>query len=131
MSLTRAFLSFDFDHDEASRNLFKGQMATESPTPFSAADWSSKESLPQAQWEAIIEAKIKQCDVMIVLVGAHMSTARGVEKEISFAKRNKIPVFGVYLKGCGELTTLPNGLNRADVVEWKWNEIARKLRAVI
>jgi hypothetical protein len=34
MSDPRAFVSFDFDHDERSKNLFVGQAKSESPTPF-------------------------------------------------------------------------------------------------
>jgi hypothetical protein len=40
----RAFISFDFDHDETSRMLFVGQ-AKNSRTPFDVEDWSSKEVL--------------------------------------------------------------------------------------
>jgi hypothetical protein len=47
----RAFVSFDFDHDETSRRLFVGQAKEDSPTPFVVQDWSSKYELPQSQWE--------------------------------------------------------------------------------
>src|SRR5215469_13242824 len=36
----RAFISFDFDHDDDARILFAGQGKKDSPTPFSVADWS-------------------------------------------------------------------------------------------
>jgi hypothetical protein len=38
MADSRAFVSFDFDHDEASKNLLVGQAGKESPTPFTVAD---------------------------------------------------------------------------------------------
>lgn len=44
----RAFVSFDFDHDEKSKILFVGQANSESPTPFTIADWSSSLSYLKA-----------------------------------------------------------------------------------
>jgi hypothetical protein len=95
----RAFVSFDFDHDEITKILFVGQAKKESPTPFVVADWSSKSSLPQSQWEAIIAEKIGRCNLMIVLVGRYMGTAYGVAEEIRFAKAANVPFFGVYVDG--------------------------------
>ena len=50
MADPRAFISFDFDHNQTDKNLFVGQIKN-SRTPFSAQDWSSKEPLPQSTWE--------------------------------------------------------------------------------
>jgi len=61
MAYPRAFVSFDFDHDKTSRNLFIGQAKKDSPTPFTVADWSSKLALPERQWEPFIKSKINQC----------------------------------------------------------------------
>ncbi|ROR90934.1 TIR domain-containing protein [Nocardioides aurantiacus] len=124
MALPRAFLSFDFDHDLAPKILFAGQAKTDSPTPFAAQDWSSKTSLPQAQWEALIEEKISKCHMLIVLVGKNMSTATGVAKEIAMAKRVAVPCFGVYVNGAGTTSTLPTGLGRNNVVAWTWENVA-------
>ena len=81
----RAFISFDFDNNSTERILFVGQIKN-SKTPFNIEDWSSKSSLPQSQWEKIIEEKIKKCNMIIVLVGEKSYTATGIVKEISFAK---------------------------------------------
>lgn len=61
MSNPRAFVSFDFDNNESHKHLFIGQ-SKHSKTPFNIEDWSSKSALPQSQWEALIEAKIKKSD---------------------------------------------------------------------
>jgi hypothetical protein len=53
MTDPRAFISFDFDHDEVQKILFVGQTKN-SRTPFAIKDWSSKASLPQKEWEQII-----------------------------------------------------------------------------
>jgi hypothetical protein len=120
----RAFVSFDFDHDCDQRVLFCGQASKDSPTPFTIQDWSSKSSLPQAQWEAAIKDKISRTNMVIVLVGKSMSTATGVAKEIAFARDLDVPVFGVYVDGAGSTTTLPSGLARNRVIGWTWADIA-------
>jgi hypothetical protein len=127
MTLPRAFLSFDFDHDLTAKNLFAGQARSDSPTPFEVADWSSKESLPQSQWEKLIAEKISRCHMLIVLVGNHMATATGVNKEIEMARDDGLPYFGVYANGAGASSTLPTRLQRKSVVAWKWDSIANMI----
>lgn len=123
MANPRAFISFDFDNNEGNKKYFIGQ-SINSKTPFSIEDWSSKSHLPQKEWEALIEAKIKKCNMLIVLVGKNMSTATGVVKEIAFAKNHNIPVFGVYVDGANDSSILPTGLQRNRTIEWKWDIIA-------
>jgi hypothetical protein len=123
----RAFISFDFNHDQASKNLFVGQANSESPTPFTIADWSSKSDLPQGQWAAIIKAKINRCHLMIILVGRYMDSATGVAKEIEFARAGNVPFFGVYVDGANSNSTLPPGLARNRTIAWTWPGIAKTI----
>jgi hypothetical protein len=123
MADPRAFVSFDFDHDETSRNLFAGQAKKDSPTPFTVQDWSSRSELPQATWEEEMKKRIAATNICIVLVGRYMSSATGVAAEISMAKEKDVPVFGVYVDGANSETTLPSGLARNRTVEWKWDKI--------
>ena len=85
MADPRTFISFDYDHNETEKNLFIGQSKL-SKSPFSIEDWSSKSTLPQSQWEAIVKEKINKCHILIVLVGKTMASASGVAKEIQMAK---------------------------------------------
>ena len=73
MADPRAFISFDFDHDETEKNLFVGQ-SKNSKTPFSIEDWSAKSSMPQSEWEALIKEKINKCNMLIVLSGQTMAS---------------------------------------------------------
>ncbi len=123
MADPRAFISFDFDNNNTQKILFAGQ-AKNSKTPFSIQDWSSKSHLPQNEWEELIEEKINKCNFVIVLVGQNMSTATGVAKEIRMAKDQNVPVFGVYVDGANEKSTLPNGLQRNRTIAWEWENIA-------
>lgn len=124
MSDPRAFVSFDFDHNEPSRNLFAGQAKRDSPTPFTVQDWSSRTTLPEPTWEREMKKRIAATHMCIVLVGKSMSSAIGVAAEIAMAKDQNVPIFGVYVDGAGALSTLPSGLARNRTVEWKWDKIA-------
>lgn len=123
MADPRAFISFDFDHDETSRMLFVGQ-AKNSKTPFAIQDWSSKSALAQAEWEKLISAKIGKCNMVIVLVGKTMASASGVAKELAMAKLQDVPAFGVYVDGAGTSSNLPAGLPRNRTIAWKWDDVA-------
>ncbi len=123
MADPRAFISFDFDHDETEKNLFVGQ-SKNSKTSFSMEDWSSKSSLPQSEWEKLIKGKINKCNMLIVLSGQTMTSATGVSKEITMAKDRDVPVFGVYVDGANSSSNLPKGLARNRTISWKWDDIA-------
>lgn len=130
MSDPRTFVSFDFDHNEDEKKLFVGQ-AKNSKTPFNISDWSSKSSLPQSQWEKEINDKISRCNIMIVLVGKYMASASGVKKEISFAKENNVPYFGVYVGGANRDSNLPDGLARNRTITWTWDGVASAIDQVM
>ena len=123
MADPRTFISFDCDNNETEKNLFSGQ-AKNSRTPFNISDWSNKSSLPQSQWEKLIEEKISKCQIMIVLVGKYMASAAGVTKEISFANKNDVPFFGVYVGDANSSSNLPDGLQRNRTIDWDWDRIA-------
>ncbi len=123
MASPRAFVSFDFDHDEKQRLLFVGQ-SRNSATPFTIEDWSSKSALPQSQWEANVKKKIGNCHLMVVLVGRSMASATGVAKEIAMAKELNVPLFGIYVDGAGTSSSLPAGLARNRTITWTWAGIA-------
>ncbi|MEG2391349.1 MAG: TIR domain-containing protein [Acinetobacter sp.] len=123
MADPRAFISFDFDHNETEKNLFVGQ-SKNSKTPFSIQDWSAKSAMAQSEWEAIVKDKINKCNMLILLVGKTMASATGVAKEIKMAKDQNVPVFGVYVGGADSSSNLPDGLQRNRTISWDWANIA-------
>lgn len=130
MADPRAFISFDFDHNETEKNLFVGQ-SKNSKTPFSIQDWSAKSSMPQSQWEAIVKDKINKSNMLIVLVGKTMASATGVAKEIKMAKDQNVPVFGVYVGGADTSSNLPDGLARNRTISWDWEKIASAINQMM
>ena len=131
MADPRAFVSFDFDHNGTQKILFVGQARRDSPTPFTVQDWSSKRSLPQAEWERLVRHKIGATNMLIVLVGRSMASATGVAKEIAMANAQNVPVFGVYVDGAGTSSILPAGLPRNRTIAWRWNDIAAAVRQMM
>lgn len=130
MADPRAFISFDFDHDEDLKTLFVGQ-SRNSRTPFTIQDWSAKEAMPQNEWEQIVEDKIRHCNMVIVLVGKYMKTATGVAKEIKMAQKNDVPYFGVYVGEAGPGSNLPEGLSSWRTIVWTWPGIAEKVEQMM
>ena len=130
MADPRAFISFDFDNNENDKKYFIGQ-SKNSRTPFSFEDWHSKTVLAQSKWEEIIEDKINRCHMVIILVGKYMANATGVAKEIKMAKDNNVPVFGVYVGGANNFSSLPEGLARSRVIPWDWDKIASMIDQVM
>src|SRR6266566_3221450 len=127
MAVPRAFISFDFTHDERWRNLFVGQGKLPD-TPWEITDWSSKEALAQSKWEQIIKDKINRCNMVIVLVGKSMANASGVAKEIKMAKEQDVPVFGVYVDDANSSSNLPAGLQRNRTITWTWPNVAAAVK---
>lgn len=130
MADPRAFISFDFDHNETEKMLFVGQ-AKNSKTPFSIQDWSAKSSMAQSEWEKIVKDKINKSNMLIVLVGKYMNSASGVAKEIAMASEQNVPFFGVYVGGADSNSTLPAGLARSRTITWNWDDIAAKIRQMM
>ena len=130
MADPRAFVSFDYDHDDTQKVLFVGQ-AKNSKTPFSIQDWSAKSSMAQSTWEAIVKEKINKCNMVTVLSGKSMASATGVAKEIAMAKEQDVPVFGVYVNGANSSSNLPTGLQRNRTIAWDWGEIASAIDQMI
>jgi hypothetical protein len=53
-----------------------------------------------------------------------MASATGVPKEITMAKDQNVPVFGVYVDGANSSSNLPSGLQRNRTIAWNWDNIA-------
>lgn len=114
--MKRAFISFDFDNDQALKHFFAGQFKLPE-SPFAAADWSMKETAPQADWECEAESRIKRSDIVIVLVGRNTHIASGVRKEVSMARRLYKPIVQVIGYKDSHPTPVPNA---GRLIRWSW-----------
>jgi hypothetical protein len=121
MAGKRAFISFDYDHDQDLRMLLVGQ-AKNPDTPFEIVDASVKEALT-GDWKEKVRGRIRRADLVIVICGEYTHTATGVAAELSIAKELQKPY--VLLSGrSGKTCTKPTGCATTDkVYNWTWDNL--------
>jgi hypothetical protein len=125
MANPRAFIAFDYDHDEFLRTALVGQ-SKHPDTDFDIADWSVKEPFAERDWEKKVRTRIRQTNLVIVICGEHTHTATGVATELKIAREEKVPYFllwGYSGKTCYKPTT---ALDTDKIYKWEW-EILKKL----
>ena len=124
MAMKRAFISFDFDHDEELRNLLMGQ-ARNPDSPFNIADWSMQEAFT-GNWKEKARNRICRTDLTIVICGEHTHSAKGVAAELTITREEENPYF--LLKGRPNKTcTKPAMAHSSDkIYKWTWENL-RKL----
>lgn len=121
MSKSRAYISFDFDHDSDLKALLVGQ-ARNPNSPFEIVDMSIKEVISD-NWKANARRRIKSCDVVIVICGRYTNTASGVSAELRIAQEENIPYF--LLGGRADVYNIkPAAARPSDkVYNWTWDNL--------
>lgn len=118
---TKAYISFDFDHDEELKIALIGQ-SKNPDSPFSINDMSIKEAVSE-NWKKYARTRIKSCDVVIVICGHSTDSARGVTAEITIAREERIPYFLLAGRADGN-NTIPNGVLASDkLYKWTWDNL--------
>jgi len=123
----RAFIAFDYDHDEFLRTALVGQ-SKHPDTDFDIADWSVKEPFAERDWEKKVRTQIRQADLVIVICGEHTHTATGVATELRIAREEKKPYF--LLWGYGEKTCYKptTALETDKIYKWTWDNVKDLVR---
>ena len=123
MAMPRAFISFDFDHDEELRNLLVGQ-AKNPDSPFNIADWSVQEPFT-GNWKEKVRDRIRRTDLTIVICGAYTHSANGVAAELAITRDVENPYF--LLKGRPNKTcTKPATAGDSDkIYNWTWENLKK------
>jgi hypothetical protein len=117
----RVFTAFDYDHDEALRNLLVGQ-SRHGDSPFEMHDWSVKEPFA-GDWKAKVRAKIRAVDQVIVLCGEHTHLATGVAAELTIAREEGKPYFLLWGYS-GKTCTKPASASPNDkIYTWTWDNL--------
>ena len=121
MAKKRAFISFDYDHDEGAKIMLAGQ-AKLPDTPFDFTDASVKDHL-SGDWKEKVRRRMDNIDIVIVLCGELTHTAKGVAEELSIAREKYKPYFllAAYAdKSC----TKPTTATESDkVYKWTWDNL--------
>lgn len=113
---TRAFVSFDFDHDTKLATFIAAQ-AKNPDSPFEIENWSLKEAAPSRTWKAEAEERIARCDVVLVMVGPYTYRAPGILAEVGIANRRGILVRQVIGYKDANPTPVPNA---GRLYRWSW-----------
>lgn len=121
--MKRAFISFDFDHDEELRDALVGQ-ARNPDSPFRIADWSVREPFT-SNWRTKVRERIRRTDLTIVICGTNTHMARGVAAEVTITREEAKPYF--LLKGRPHQTcTKPAMALKSDkIYKWTWENLKR------
>lgn len=117
----KAFISFDYDHDEELKVALVGQ-AKNPDSPFSINDMSIKEAITY-NWKSYARQRIRNCDVVIVICGRYTDSATGVSAELTIAQEERIPYFLLCGRADGNVVK-PRGARLTDLIyKWTWDNL--------
>lgn len=121
MARKRAFISFDYDHDEGAKIMLAGQ-ARHPDSPFDFTDASVKEHLA-GDWRDKVRRRIAHVDVVIVLCGEWTHSARGVAEELVIAREQRREYFLLAAHADKECRK-PSSASASDkVYRWTWDNL--------
>lgn len=121
MAKKRAFISFDFDHDEGAKTMLAGQ-AKHPDSPFDFVDASVKHHLT-GDWEDKVRRRMDNIDLVIVLCGTATHRATGVAKELDIAKSKGKAYFLLAAYGDKSCTKPTVARSTDKVYKWTWDNL--------
>ena len=124
MATLSIFVSFEFDKDGDLKDSFFAQARDK--IPHRVRNSSLNEAYPNEEWKMRAQSAIRQCDLVIVLVGEDTHNAPGVKTEVEIANRLGKPVIQV-IPQKRPYEGLPYVDDR---VRWKWDRINKKIDEV-
>ena len=121
MAKKRAFISFDYDHDEGAKIMLAGQ-AKHPDSPFDFTDASVKDHLA-GDWKEKVRRRMDNIDVVIVLCGQYTHLAGGVATELTIA-REKFKDYFLLTAYSDKNCTKPSSAQASDkVYNWTWDNL--------
>jgi hypothetical protein len=121
MAKKRAFISFDYDHDEGAKIMLAGQ-AMHSDTPFDFTDASVNDHLP-GDWREKVRRRMANIDVVIVLCGQFTHLATGVADELRIAREKEKPYFLLAAYADKNCTKPSSAYGTDKVYRWTWDNV--------
>jgi hypothetical protein len=123
MAKKRVFISHDYDNDSGLVVLLAGQ-AKNNDSPFDYTDASVKQALT-GDWKEKVKARIRNCDIVVVMCGEGTHNASGVATELAIAQELGKSYF--LLWGYGDKTcTKPKGAKDSDkIYKWNWDNLKK------
>jgi hypothetical protein len=121
MARKRAFISFDYDHDEGAKIMLAGQ-AKHPDSPFEFTDASVKEHLT-GDWKDKVRRRMSNIDVVIVLCGQQTHLAKGVAEELNIAREKDKQYFLLAAYPDKNCTKPTSALPSDKVYKWTWDNL--------
>lgn len=116
------FLSFEFDKDRDLHRNFYAQAKRHSKHRI-RNDSLNEKYHPNANWLNKARNKIKQSDIVIVVIGDDSHNAPGIKKEVGEANKMGKPIFQIKPK--------PRKVGKVkgakEMIPWKWKLIDAKI----
>ena len=124
MATLDIFVSFEFDKDRDLKDNFYKQAKTN--TRHRLRNCSLNEVYPDESWKSKAPEAIKECDVLVVLIGQDTHNAPGVKVETDMARSFDKPIRQIRPKDRPY-----NGLpHHQEPIPWDWKKINTELDAV-
>ena len=121
MAVLNIFVSFEYDKDNDLVNNFFQQ--ADGLTSHRVRNKSLRENYPDDAWKARAREAIRECDVVVVLIGQDTHNAQGVIVETDMARSLDKPVIQIKPQN-----RTYQGLTRLDApIPWRWTDINREL----
>ena len=115
------FVSFEFDKDKELKKQF--YLQAKERTQHRVHNSSLNESYPDEGWKKKAREAIRECDVVVVLIGPDTHNAEGVIVETDMARSMNKPVIQIRPQGRPY-----SGLTRlGEPITWRWRAINEKL----
>ena len=114
------FASFEFDKDRDLKDNFFRQ--AKDSCQHRVLNSSLHEAYPTDEWKGRARAAIRECDLVIILIGPDTHNAPGVAIEVDIARRLDKPIFQVKPQG-----RTHNGAAGIEVIPWRWRRINQKI----
>lgn len=119
----RVFVSFDYDHDLRLKDFIVGQ-AKNPDSPFEICDWSMKEAEKEIDWKDKARRRIKNCELVIVMVGPYTYKASGVLAEVRIAREEGIRIVQIIGYRDGKYQPVPGA---GILYSWNWENLKKLL----
>ena len=126
--MKRAFISFDFDHDEELRDALIGQVKNPD-SPFNIADWSVHEPF-DSNWRERVRSRIRRTDLTIVICGEHTHTASGVAAEVTITQEENKPYFLLWGRPNKTCTKPRSAFSKDKIYKWTWENLKQLIAGV-
>jgi hypothetical protein len=118
---SRAFISYDVEHDEDKRFLIAEQSRLPD-SPFEIADASTREPLT-GEWADKVRSRMANSDVVIVLCGVETFLAKGMAAELTIAQEKNTPYFLLEAYPDRNCTKPASALSSDTVYKWTWDNL--------